>query len=100
VTTENVRIRYEDGKISLYDVPKLYKVNRTETVPAKGPENTGQEFVLNDFISSIKGGRRPQTDVFDNIHSIAMVFAAVKAVRTGKRIPVLDKRVQQLIGDV
>jgi predicted dehydrogenase len=91
---------YEDEKISLYDVPRFYKVNRTETVPAKGPENTGQEFVLNDFISSVKGGRRPQTDVFDNIHSIAMVFAAVKAVRTGKRIPVLDKRVQQLTGDV
>ena len=93
-------LSYENGKISLYDVPKLYKVNRTETVPAKGPENTEQAFVLNDFITSVKTGRRPQTDVFDNIHSIAMVFAAVKAVKTGKQIPILDKRMQQLIGDI
>ena len=91
---------YEDGKISLYDVPELYKVTGAETVPAKGPENIGPEYVLNDFICSVKDARPPKTDVFDNIHSIAMVFAAVKAVRTGKRIPVLDKRVQQLSGDV
>ena len=61
----------------LYDVPRLYKVDRTESVPAKGPKNTGQETVLNDFICSVKGGRRPQTDVFDNIYSVAMVFAAM-----------------------
>lgn len=89
-------ISYENGKISLYEVPKLYKVKKTKTVAAKGPKNTAQEFVLNDFICSVKDGRRPQTDVFDNIHSIAMVFAAVKAVGTGKRIPILDKRAQQL----
>ena len=93
-------ISYEDGKISLSNVPKLYKVNRTGAVSAKGPKNTAQDFVLNDFIYSVKNGKRPQTDVFDNIHSVAMVFAAVKAVRTGRRIPVLDKRVQQLSGDV
>ncbi len=93
-------ISYENGKISLRKVPKLYKVNRTDTFRAKGPENTLQDFVLNDFIFSVKRGKRPQTDVFDNIHSVAMVFAAVKAVRTGKRVPVLDKRVQQLNVDV
>ena len=91
---------YENGKISLYDVPKLYQVNGVETVPAQGLEKTGQDFVLDDFICSAKAGRRPQTDVFDNIHSVAMVFAAVKAVRTGKRIAVMDKRVQQFIRDV
>ncbi len=93
-------ISYENGKISLRKVPKLYKVNRTDTFRAKGPENTMQDFVLNDFIFSVKSGKRPQTDVYDNIHSVAMVFAAVKAVRTGKRVPVLDKRVQQLNVDV
>ncbi len=93
-------ISYEDSKITVYDVQKGYKVNGTETVSAEGPENSGQVFVLNDFISSVKRGTRPYTDVFDNIHSVAMVFAAVKAVRTGKRIPVLNKRVQPLIEDV
>jgi len=92
-------ISYQDDKISLYDVPELYKINSTETVQEEGPEDSGQKFVLNDFISSVKEGRRPQTDVFDNIHSVAMVFTAVKAVKTGRRVPVIDKRVQQLIED-
>jgi len=89
-------LSYENGKIEVYDVPKLYQVKRTETLTAVGPDKTGQDFVLNDFLSSVADGRRPRTDVFDNIHSIAMVFAAVKAVRTGRRVPILDKRVQQL----
>ncbi len=80
-------------------MPELYKVDKTEAVQAEGPEDTGQKFVLNDFISSVKEGRRPRTDVFDNIHSVAMVFAAVKAVKTGRRVPVIDERVQQLIED-
>jgi len=92
-------ISYEDGEITLNDVPELYKVEKTETIQEKGPEDSGQDFVLNDFISSIEAGRRPRTDVLDNIHSIAMVFAAVKAVKTGRRVPVITKNVQQLIED-
>ena len=93
-------ISYENGKIDFKKVPKLYKVNKAETIQAKGPKKTVQDYVLSDFILSVKSGRRPKTDVFDNIHSIAMVFAAVKAVKTGKRISVLDKRVQQLSREV
>jgi len=92
-------ISYEDGEITLRDVPELYRVEKTETIQAEGPEHNGQDFVLNDFISSVKEGRRPRTDVLDNIHSIAMVFAAVKAVKTGRRVPVITKSVQQLIED-
>ena len=92
-------ILYEKEQITICEVPKLYRVTNTETVCIKKPEKIGQEYVLNNFIHSLKRGLRPQTDVFDNIHSIAMVFAAIKAVKTGKRTPVLDRRLQQVIAD-
>lgn len=93
-------IIYEEGQVTIHKAPKLYRVNKIETVRLKKPEKTEQEYVLNNFIRSLKRGIRPQTDVFDNIHSIAMVFAAVKAVKTGKRVPVIDRRLQQLMADV
>lgn len=98
-------ILYEKGQITIYkgqfssERPRLYRVTKTETACIKKPEKTGQEYVLTNFIHSLKHGVRPQTDVFDNIHSMAMVFAAVKAVKTGKRTPVLDERLQQVIAD-
>ncbi len=98
-------ILYEKGQITIYkgqfsgERPRLYRVTKTEPVCIKNPERTGQEYVLNNFIHSLKRSLRPQTDVFDNIHSIAMVFAAIKAVKTGKRTPVLDRRLQKVIAD-
>ena len=90
---------YSNGQITLHKVPKLYGVTGTTTVPLKGPRTTGQEYVLSDFIQSRKRGTRPKTDLLDNINSVAMVFAAVKAVKTGRRAPVLDTRLkQQLAG--
>ena len=90
-------ISYANKAITVHDVPRVYEVEKTTSVTAEELEQTGQAYVLDDLISSVAQGTRPHTDVFDNIHSVSMVFAAVKAVRTGKRIPILDKRVQQLI---
>jgi len=90
---------YRSGGITLYDAPGLYTVEAMETVPATGPERLEQAFVLDDFIRSVEGGTRPRTDVFDNVYSIAMVFAAVEAVRTGRRVPVMSEDVRRLVGD-
>ena len=51
-----------------------------------------------DFFKCVKSGARPHTDVYDNIKSVAMVFAAVKAVRTEKRVAVIDAPLKKLIG--
>ena len=90
-------LEYVDGKVTLHTASKLYTVTRSAEVPLKGPRPTAQEYVLADFVRSVKKGSRPRTDVFDNIHSIAMVFAAVKAVDSGRRVPVLDNRLKQLL---
>jgi predicted dehydrogenase len=93
-------IVYEDGGLCLYDVPELYTIGGREAVEVEGPERLEQDFVLDDFISSVKDGTRARTDVFDNVYSIAMVFAAVEAVRTEKRVPVVSETVRRAIEGV
>jgi predicted dehydrogenase len=90
---------YGDEGVTLCDVPQLYVVNHRETVQARGPERLEQDYVLDDFTRAVESGARPKTDVFDNIRSIAMVFAAVEAVRTERRIPVVSERMRQVIED-
>ena len=88
---------YQRGELQQLTVPTLYKVEKTEPVKLEGPSKGGQDFVLQDFMDSIAAGRRPRTDVADNIRSIAMVFAAVKAVQTGKAVKVLDAATERLL---
>ena len=58
----------------------------------------GQAFVLDNFIKCVESGERPYTDVYDNIKSVAMIFSAVKAVKTERRVPVIDADLKKLIG--
>lgn len=54
-------------------------------VPAVEMPFTGHSGVIDEFIRGIRSGRKPLTDCADNIKSLAMVLAAVKSARTGKR---------------
>ncbi len=81
-------LQYRDDTITVRDIPELYKGSDPQTIPPKALQKDSQDFVLNDFIESIRNHTRPKTDVADNIYSIAMVFAAVEAVQTGKRVPI------------
>ena len=47
-----------------------------------------QDYTLVEFIGAIASGKQPETHAADNLGSIAMVFAAVKAVESGKRVKV------------
>lgn len=60
-----------------------------EVPPASHPAQTnGHASVIADFIDSINAGRPPETAGTDNIHSLAMVFAAVESARLGQRVPI------------
>jgi len=85
------------GDIRFYDVPELYKVESETVIEKQSPPLGGQAFVLDDFLKSVATGSRPKTDVCDNIRSVAMVFSAVEALRTGKKVPVLDAEIQSMI---
>lgn len=88
VEGDNGSMEYRDDTITVRDIPELYNGGDPKEITPDPPEKQSQEFVLNDFIESIRNSARPKTDVSDNIYSIAMVFAAVDAVKTGKRIPI------------
>ena len=90
-------LEYKQGEMKVHDVPGLYKVEKSEPVLLQQPPKGGQQFVLDDFLEAVKARRRPKTDVYDNIRSVAMVFAAVKAVKTGKPTPILDAALKKLL---
>lgn len=61
-------------------------VNVSEDV-APG-ETHGHASVLESFIAAVAGGDPPETAGFDNINSLAMVFAAIESAQSGKRIDI------------
>ena len=91
-------IRYEKGVITLDKIAKGYSPTKTAVVKPRKLRKLAQGFVLDNFIKSIASGDRPLTDVYDNIHSVAMVFSAVKAVKTERRVQVIDPALKKLIG--
>ena len=92
-------IRYAKGVATLDQVPKGYGVKKSAVIPPRKLRRIGQGYVLDNFIKSISKGERPLTDVYDNIYSVAMVFSAVKAVKSERRITVIDPALQKLIGN-
>lgn len=91
-------IVYNHDKAVLHEAPKGYAVKKVTEIKPKKMRKHAQVFVLDNFIKSIKAGKRPNTDVYDNIKSVAMVFAAVKAVETEKRVTVIDSAIKKMIG--
>jgi len=89
-------ILYRNGNLRLVKAA-LYKQDTDEPVAVKDRPRTPQASVLHDFMRARRNGRPAQTDVADNIKSVAMVFAAVQAVKSGRRVPVLDKGLRTLL---
>lgn len=81
-------LRYEQDEITHLTVPHSYKATRSRILQPRKRRHYNQSYVLNHFMRSIQRGETPDTDVRDNIHSIAMIFAAVQAVRTRKAVNV------------
>jgi predicted dehydrogenase len=48
----------------------------------------GHAGVILDFVRAVQQGEKPLTVGIDNIHSLAMVFAAIQSAETGARVPV------------
>ncbi len=90
IECEKGTLVYQNNEIRQYNVPHLYKVESVEEVEKITPDMQGQDWVLDNFISSIGAGQRPPTDVYDNIRSVGMVFAAVEALETGRKVPILE----------
>ena len=56
--------------------------------PLAAPLIEGHAGVIADFVDAVASGRRALTDGRDNIHSLAMVFAAIASAKAGQRLPI------------
>lgn len=88
---------YEKGAITLNHGGGRYTVSASEAIKPPEMALVGQRMLLARFIDSVHKNQKPGTDVADNIRSIAMVFAAVEAVQTGRPTPVLTANLEDLL---
>ncbi len=58
------------------------------TVAKVSPNGDGINGSLNEFLDALESGTKPQCEVHDNIKSLAMVFAAMRSARSGKRVKI------------
>jgi predicted dehydrogenase len=97
------RIIGESGTL-LWNGSDAMQVERVEGPPTSGefiqpakpaavppietpPQCCGHSGLIGDFLDALDTGRPPQTIASDNIHSLAMVEAAVRSAESGCRIP-------------
>ncbi len=75
---------------------RWYREGRMEVIPPVEASFTDTAYTLQEFLASIREGRRPETHVEDNVRSLAMVAAAITAVETGQRVVVAPLLAQAL----
>ena len=60
-------------------------------IPAPAPlPATGHAGLLLDFLTCLEKGRTPNTVAADNIHSLAMVLAAIESSTTGQKVTITE----------
>jgi predicted dehydrogenase len=70
------------------DAPKFHKPLREVKGEPVELKATGHAGIIAEFLEAVRAGGAPQTQCEDNIKSLAMVFAAIKSARLGRRIKV------------
>jgi predicted dehydrogenase len=72
------------------DSPKKFSLETdTLNVPMLPMALTSHAALMQEFITCLKEGRKPETDCEDNIKSLAMVLAAVESAKSGKKVQVV-----------
>ena len=51
-------------------------------------KHQGHDGLIREFVRCVQTGAKPQTECHDNIKSLAMVLAAVRSARTGRKVKV------------
>jgi predicted dehydrogenase len=92
---EAYRAECEEGALSTGrdQVVRIYRIDRgryvtTEEVPLVRPAHAGHLWIVDEFLTWLDGGPPPATAIEDNLHSVAMLFAAIQASETGQVIDV------------
>ena len=87
---EYYRVECEKGSVVLDNdrIVRVYERDKRghqhiEEVPHVAALPTGHHSILSDFLSWLDGNGQVETDLADNINSMAIVFAAIDAARDG-----------------
>ncbi len=64
---------------------KFHSEVQTLELPIPPLTATGHLGVMHEFFDALRQNRKPETDCTDNIKSLAMVLAAVKSAKSGKK---------------
>jgi predicted dehydrogenase len=73
-----------DQRDGLFYVPAAIEVPPLDPADRVG----GHLGVMRDFVDAIRAGTEPETVGHQNIHSLAMVFAAIDSARQGRRVAI------------
>ena len=50
----------------------------------------GRDLVLEEFRAAVEEGKEPECNAFDNLKSLAMVFASLDSIKSGKKVEIAD----------
>jgi len=84
---EAYRVECEKGAIGV-DRDQVVRIHRrddegnehSEVVTPVAPPQTGHNTIVSEFLDWLDGGEPPETQLADNIHSAALLFAAIDAI--------------------
>ncbi|TCC36293.1 Gfo/Idh/MocA family protein [Kribbella speibonae] len=90
---ESYRAECAQGTLRIVDSSVLVTVHgpngpEETAVPVIAPPLTGHRAVVDEFVSWIRGGPAPATQLLDNLETLATIFAAVEAAELGRTVPV------------
>lgn len=92
---EAYRVECENGAVAV-DQDRVVRVHQhhpgsgttIHELPRVQLEYSGHQWIINEFLDWLDGGPVPATELNDNLKSVAMVFAAIKASQSGMPVDV------------
>lgn len=86
---DNQRLTAHTGRRISWDADiNITRENIIEDIPLLPGKCWGNALLLSQFIDWINGGEAPVTRVEDNLYSMALLFAAIESIKTGREVEV------------
>ncbi|MGC9003832.1 MAG: Gfo/Idh/MocA family protein [bacterium] len=81
---KNAAILWDERGIFRADAEDITKIEPID-IPLEG-----RELVLEEFRKAVEEGKEPECNAFDNLKSLAMVFASLDSIKSGKSVEIAN----------
>ena len=91
-----LRIEGENGSLTWEDDGLYYTRShpsdqaKREKIEPDPMEASGPDAVLVEFLNAVKEGREPECSARDNLHTLAMVFGAIRSAQEDRRVEMAE----------